>query len=154
MSKLIVAACAVAALTGILPAPASAAAPARHGVLTALEPGLDELDWRGPISVDASSAFTSIGVISQGGWARLSSPRDPALRLPRPIVSRVVADAGLMLSSDRVTRRVDVVIAPQERPGGWPLVTFGLVMIAFALGGLLAASRRLARLARPDTPDA
>jgi hypothetical protein len=95
----------------------------------------DGWQWQDDRDAETSS-FTSVTVIQDG--AQTADPLPVAGNVPN------VQDRNLHISSDHSRAATGFGRLPE--PSAWVLLLIGLGMIGFALRGLVAANRRLARL--------
>ncbi len=127
----------------VLNAGAAAANPAPHAPasgLTTLKSQYSNAPdgFQLPAGDASGPSFTSVTVIQDGGASSTVEPLpvfgDDAAARPAPE----------QRTADRGTGALGVAHLPE--PSTWVLLLIGLAMIGFALRGLIAANRRLARL--------
>lgn len=149
MAKHLISAClAVLIVAG---AAGAKAPPAAGGRVTTLEPASG---WQS--NDDAQNPFTSVGVIQgDGAPTQFVDPSQiDSSDLGSPVAGAAAAPAAAAArpaALDPSPRRpAKTVLARLPEPGTWVLLLVGLAMIGFALRGLVAANRRLARLETPE----
>jgi hypothetical protein len=131
------------------------APPAAGGRVTTLEPGAAS-GWQS--NDDTQSPFTSVGIV-QGGGAPTQFV-DPSQIDPGALGAPIVGAAPVAQAQAAAARpgapgvasrpAGKTVLERLPEPGTWVLLLVGLAMIGFALRGLVAANRRLARLETPE----
>ncbi len=163
MSRHLIAALALVVVAGAVPAGAGEAKhPAGGGVTTLPEsPGPESSGtpggWQWPDSDNATSSFTSLAVIKDGALTQsVDSAQNSPVETPGGVVetpgaATIAAGPAKAPPAAPMTLRQRISRLPE--PGIWALMLIGVAMIGFAIRGLVAANRRLARLSRQETSE-
>lgn len=115
--------------------------------------------WQPPGNSDGTSSFTSIAVIKNGALTpSVDAPQDPSVQIMpeaiAPPAAQSAADPAKAAPGSVGAQNLGSRISHLPEPGVWALLIIGLGMIGFAVRGLVAANRRLARLEAPENPEA
>ena len=159
---------AVLALVVVVGAASAEAGEAKHpaggGVTTLPEssgpssPGLESSGasggWQWPGSDNATSSFTSLAVIKDGALTQsVDSAQNSPVGAPGGVIETPGAAtiaAGPAKAAPAAPMTLKQRISRLPEPGIWALMLIGVAMIGFAIRGLVAANRRLARLSRQE----
>ncbi len=155
LKRFIAAACALVLATGAQGGVHKVPAPSSAGGVTTLSPdaspslgGEPTGGWQWQGGAPPADPFTSVAVIKDGS---LASADGANATIPLVVPNELGAPppgAAAPAKDGKASARG--VLAHMPEPSTWVLLLLGLAMIGFAIRGLVAANRRLARLKAPE----